>query len=47
MRDDITDCLIGNMERDFRPFMAALTESVTLPGILDHGAAPAPGARRA
>ena len=37
LRGDLTDCLIGNLFRDFEPLHAALAEFAELPAPLPHG----------
>jgi flavin-dependent dehydrogenase len=37
MKGDITDCLIGNLFRDFDPLFGALADFATLPAPLSHG----------
>lgn len=44
MKGDITDCLIGNLSRDFDPLFAAVAEFAGVPGPLAHGLPLAPGA---
>jgi flavin-dependent dehydrogenase len=34
---DMTDCLIGNLQRDFEPLQAAMAEFAALPEPLAHG----------
>ena len=36
-RADLTDVLIGNLERDFEPFFAAVSEFADVPAPLEHG----------
>ncbi|MCZ6598765.1 MAG: tryptophan 7-halogenase [Planctomycetota bacterium] len=36
-RADLTDVLIGNLERDFEPFFAAVSEFADIPAPLEHG----------
>ena len=36
-RDDVTDCLIGNMERDFEPLFGAISRYAEIPAPLEHG----------
>ncbi|MFT7485258.1 MAG: flavin-dependent dehydrogenase [Candidatus Paceibacteria bacterium] len=36
-RSDLTDCLIGDLDRDFDPFFAAVSEFATIPEPLPHG----------
>jgi len=37
LRGDLTDCLIGNLTRDFQPLFAGLAEFADLPQPLAHG----------
>ena len=37
MKGDVTDCLIGNLFRDFDPMFAAMEEFADVPGPLPHG----------
>lgn len=37
LRGDLTDCLIGRLEKDFDPLFAAVSEFVDLPEALPHG----------
>jgi len=37
MRADITDCLIGNFDKDFEPLFKAVAEFADIPAPLDHG----------
>ena len=37
LRGDVTDCLIGNLFRDFEPLHACLAEFAALPEVLPHG----------
>jgi hypothetical protein len=34
---ELTDCLIGNFDRDFSKLHAALAEIADVPGDIDHG----------
>ena len=36
-RDDVTDCLIGNLERDFDPLFKAMGRYAKIPSALEHG----------
>ncbi len=38
LRSDLTDCLIGNFEKDFDPLFTAVAEFADMPAPLDHGA---------
>ncbi|MCL4209694.1 MAG: tryptophan 7-halogenase [Phycisphaeraceae bacterium] len=38
LRGDMTDCLIGNVSKDFEPLFAAVREFADIPGPLPHGA---------
>ncbi len=40
LRGDLTDCLIGNLSKDFRPLFAAVAEFVDVPAPLPYGRAP-------
>lgn len=44
IRPDLTDCLIGNLDRDFSALQAALAELAEVPEELDHGQRAAPAA---
>jgi hypothetical protein len=37
IRGDLTDCLIGNLDKDFQELFAAVAESASLPDPLPHG----------
>jgi hypothetical protein len=37
LNGDMTDCLIGNLLRDFEPLQAAMSEFAALPKPLTHG----------
>ena len=37
LRGDLTDCLMGDTRRDYRPLFEAVAEFATLPGPLAHG----------
>jgi len=37
LRGDLTDCLIGNLDRDFGPLFEAVGEFADVPGALPHG----------
>lgn len=41
LKGDLTDCLIGNLFRDFDPLFGALADFATLPAPLSHGRTPA------
>ena len=37
MRSDLTDCLIGHLDRDYDPFFEAMAEFAELPAPLPYG----------
>ena len=45
LKGDLTDCLIGNLFRDFDPLFGALADFATLPAPLSHGRSPMPAAQ--
>lgn len=43
LRGDLTDCLIGNLSKDFRPLFSAVEEFATVPEPLRYGGVPPAG----
>ncbi len=37
LRGDLTDCLIGNLDKDFGPLFDAVAEFAAIPAPLEHG----------
>ena len=39
LKDAITDCLVGHLDRDFSELCSALAEFLELPPVVEHGRA--------